>query len=693
MRYLYFVVAFTTAGCGETTCADEDKVFGWVDADGDGFGDSQQLMEICELKPGIVNNPDDCNDSNEAQFPFNPEVCDGLDNDCDGRTDERFVNAPYYLDEDGDGFGVGGSPTWACQPPEGTAANDLDCDDTNPNRNPSAVEICDNLDNDCDGAVDDQDSDIDPANQSVWYPDTDGDTYGDPDNPVSRCNQPATTVTNSDDCDDTRPMINPLGTEICNGLDDQCDGLIDDDDPALDQSTLNTFYEDFDGDGLGNPLVSIDQCAPVAGYVPNPDDCNDDDGLIRGPDSYLADADGDGYGVSPVVLQDCGDPGPGFALASLGNDCDDSDPSSNPGATEFCDSMDNNCDGLVDDNDPALDPSGATLYFIDMDQDGYGDPLNSIAACLQISLYSTNDQDCDDFDASINPDGLEVCDGADNNCDTLVDDDDPSVDPFTYSLWYADLDGDGFGDLTTPWASCDAPPDYLPDSTDCNDGDPNLGPPVLWYADADADGVGAGPLLAASCMPPQPDAVPSLGVADCDDADPTVFPGNIEDCADGIDSDCNGLDDCPLFIDSFELGFLDPLYWNVIINEADVVTSPVWDGSYSARLGGLGSSIASDSIDSTACSSVTWSFWGRRGPEAPDVGDVLFLEWFDGSDWNADLAWYGSAVGDSTFVYHSGEILAPAALRPDFRVRISTMGSASGIDQFYVDQLILGCPP
>ena len=103
--------------------------------------------------------------------------------------------------------------------------------------------------------------------------------------------------------------------------------------------------------------------------------------------------------------------------------------------------------------------------------------------------------------------------------------------------------------------------------------------------------------------------------------------------------------------------------------------------------------MATGDLDTTACTSVTWSFWGRRGPEAPEAGDVLQVEWFDGTDWIRTYEWFGTSVGDSGFLHQAGEILAPGALRPNFRLRISSQGTASGLDQFYVDDLIVGCPP
>jgi hypothetical protein len=143
----------------------------------------------------------------------------------------------------------------------------------------------------------------------------------------------------------------------------------------------------------------------------------DDPGLSGGLTGYR-DADGDGYGDASSTSTICTE-GSGYIFAP--GDCDDGDSSVNPGETEICDGVDNDCDTLVDADDPGL--SGGLTGYRDGDGDGYGDASSTTTICSEGSGYIFTPGDCDDSNRSVNPGESEVCDDLlDNDCSGVVDD-------------------------------------------------------------------------------------------------------------------------------------------------------------------------------------------------------------------------------------------------------------------------------
>ena len=192
----------------------------YIDYDYDGFGSDRFTMSACEPGEGWVSNSDDCDDTDDTVNPDAAEICDELDNDCDGTADEDLSQV-YNLDADGDGFGDPLVYEDRCEPGEGYILDSRDCDDTDPDVNPASPEICDGIDNNCrDG--------IDEGFGAMMYTDFDGDGYGDPDAPMDSCDDGEGAVADSSDCDDTDPDVHPDADEICDGIDNDCSGGIDD---------------------------------------------------------------------------------------------------------------------------------------------------------------------------------------------------------------------------------------------------------------------------------------------------------------------------------------------------------------------------------------------------------------------------------------------------------------------------------
>lgn len=283
--------------CDGSIDEDAEKFPFFRDADGDGFGDQLVQIDSCvfTVPAGYAANPFDCDDTNASVYPGAPEVCDNLDNDCNGAIDEGLTLLIYYRDDDGDGHGSSEHPFVTClaTPPAGYYTIADDCDDTNAAVYQGAPELCDGLDNDCNGNVDDG------LSVQTYFLDSDNDGYGAIDALILSCltTPPAGFSANGSDCDDTNAAIHPGVAEICDGLDNDCNGSIDD---AL---LLNTFFADSDSDGFGNGLVFLDTCAAMP---PN-----------------------------------------GFVLT--GTDCNDNNPLVYPGAVEVLDGFDNDCNGIIDD--------------------------------------------------------------------------------------------------------------------------------------------------------------------------------------------------------------------------------------------------------------------------------------------------------------------------------------------------------
>ena len=277
-------VAFYEDDCEESTW--------WRDLDADGFGGIEGVL-ACDVPAGYVAEYGDCDDEDPSTHPAASELCDGLNNDCDNEVDEGALDRKtWYRDGDGDGWGVTALTIQACDPPEGYALRDGDCQDKAPEIHPGAIELCDGArDEDCDGVVDEAGA----KGAALYWPDVDGDGYGDADGEsTSLCGPTPGYSSNRDDCDDDNVFVAPGANESCDGKDQDCDGVVDED-----PTDGADWHPDVDADGYGSDRVTQRAC--------------------EAPDDYIADA----------------------------SDCDDGDDTVHPDAEEICgDGADNDCDGL-----------------------------------------------------------------------------------------------------------------------------------------------------------------------------------------------------------------------------------------------------------------------------------------------------------------------------------------------------------
>ena len=573
--------AFCGGDCSQAGCPDGFVCFQAPDLNGTTSAQCIPQAEMCACTaPAIADQAETiCSFANEhgkctgARFCAEDglsactattpaaETCNGVDDDCDGLTDEGSLDTDAdhvadCVDDDDDG--------------DGSLDGD-DCAPLDPTRHPGAAEVCDGVDQDCDGTndqgfadtdddgiadcVDDDDdgdgrldaSDNCPLTPNADQADTDGDGLGD----VCDDDIDGDGIQNPNDCGPTDPGIHPGAAEVCDGVDQDCDGVADqgfgdlDDDGAAD-----CVDPDDDGDDV---LDAVDNC-PVTF---NPAQADADEDAIG--DACEDDLDGDR------------DPD--------ATDCGPLDPDIHHGNTEICDGVDQNCNGIIDEGFPDSEGDGvANCVDPDDDNDGVADAEDDCPLVADPTQLDTDDDglgnacdddddgdgaldalDCAPLDPLVHPGAVETCNDVDDNCNSVVDEA-GATGCITY---YLNQDGDAYGiDLASRCLCEPAAPYTATEGGDCNDVNAAVSPSateacngqddncdgvadgvdsagcVTSYLDADHDGSGHDAACVCSGTPGY-----VLQGGDCDDANAGVHPGAHEACEGFVDEDCDGQTD------------------------------------------------------------------------------------------------------------------------------------------------------
>ena len=354
-------LALLVAGCGESLPG--------ADASAPETGGAEMCVISADCDDGTFCNGDEQCDEGVCVAGASP--CSG---DC-SESSRACVCANADVDGDGhDSLDCGGD----------------DCDDTDAQRHPSATEVCDDegVDEDCDA-------------ETFGDRDADGDGYPD----AECCNGDVCGT----DCDDADSNVAPNQTEACNETDDDCDGMTD-------EGVQRIFFEDGDGDGFGTADgETVQACNPPDGFAENDTDCNDDVASVNPGAAEVCDryGDNDCNASTPSPFDDDQDGYDRFDpdICPLGADCDDARSEIRPGAIEVCDGLDSDCDHV------------RLAAVSGEDDDGDGQREVGVM-CVGGPAGELPATDCDDANPNAFLGAIEVCDGADNDCDGLVDEGD-----------------------------------------------------------------------------------------------------------------------------------------------------------------------------------------------------------------------------------------------------------------------------
>jgi hypothetical protein len=455
-------------------CTTESSYY--ADTDNDGYGAGPAILS-CTQPPNTSTNNTDCNDTNAAIKPGATELCNGVDDNCDNIVDNiitcpqpsglltsnisynsatiswtslpcavRYEYRYRYLISPGM---YSGYTSWFSTVPNTANLTGL----TSATTYQWVVRaICSN--NNTSAAIV---SSFTTCTPFVYYVDADGDGYGTTTTGLScSLTPPAGLSSNNQDCNDAIASIHPGAPELCNGIDDNCDNVVENVTVCPAPSglvTTNISYNSATISWASVPcaikyeyryryLISPGVYSSYTAWFPvftntvnltglSPATtyqwivrsiCSNNITSTAVPSSfttcvpviYYADTDGDGFGNPATSIQGCSaTPPAGYQTNST--DCNDGVTSIHPGAPELCDGIDNDCDGLIAGDE-------GTTYYQDSDGDGFGNPAMTALSCTTAPLgYVSGATDCNDNLANTYPGATELCDGVDNNCDNIVD--------------------------------------------------------------------------------------------------------------------------------------------------------------------------------------------------------------------------------------------------------------------------------
>jgi hypothetical protein len=367
----------------------------YIDSDGDGVGAGPVGQGCRAPDAGVVTVSGDCDDAQSSIRPGAAEICNGRDDDCDAQADNGIPVTDFFVDADNDGFGdVRGLAMASCQSSvTGRVANRGDCDDRNASVRPGAPETCNRLDDNCDGQVDNG------LPVSAYYPDIDGDGFGSAvAAPETACAPVLGKVTSNSDCNDQQAGIRPGAVEMCNAIDDNCSGVVDEGFVGLGQACTAGVGACQRTDAATCSRDGLSVVCSAAPGVPTAERCNGFDDDCNGvTDEGFSVGQGCTAGIgacSRTGSSVCAANGTGTVCGAM------------PGSpvTEACNGVDDDCDGQTDEGLGV----GASC-------------VAGVGACARGGLFVCSANGSTTCNATPGSPAAELCNGLDDDCNGVVD--------------------------------------------------------------------------------------------------------------------------------------------------------------------------------------------------------------------------------------------------------------------------------